>query len=340
LLDGGSWVTWHKPSPWDRAKAALKITGRLLPAARTIRGWGCDAVYSNSLTVCSGALVARLLDLPHIWHLHEFGKEDHGVFYKFGEGFSNRSIGKLSSTCIVVSKAMAVKYGRSIPSSKLNPIYPSMHRGLIPGDSVTGDPAPPPATGRFRLVVVGGIVEGKGQAVAVRALAHLVQQNIDAELFIVGEGYLPYLNTVEEIIRATATGERVHLVGRVRDAAPFLRSADLVLVCSRSEAFGRVTIEAMFAGKPVVGAAAGATIELIQDGVNGLHYRCGDAADLASKIQFLKDHPALLRKLGENGRRWTASHFTKERYGEELMAVIRSVVPVPVDTAITVPAAR
>ena len=340
FFDGGSWVTWHEPSLWNRAKAALKIAGRLLPAALAVRKWECDAIYSNSVTVCGGALVARLLNLPHIWHLHEFGREDHGVFYKFGEAFSNRSIGRLSSACIVVSKVLAAKYSQEIPAVKLKPIYPSMHRGLDVSDVVSNEPAPLPKTGRFRLVVVGGIVEGKGQADAVRALARLVRQGIDAELLIVGEGYLPYLHTVKEIIRAAELGDRVCLVGRVKDATSFIRSADLILVCSRSEAFGRVTIEAMLAGKPVVGAAAGATAELIQDGFNGLLYQWGDATGLASKIQFLKDNPAVLRRLGENGRRWTASYFTKERYADEVIAVIRSVIPAPVDSAIGVAASR
>jgi glycosyltransferase involved in cell wall biosynthesis len=329
FLDGGSWVSWERPSPWNQAKAVAKIAGRLFPAVRTIRGWGCDAIYSNSVTVCGGAVVARLLNLPHIWHLHEFGKE-YGMFYKFGEGFSNRSIGRLSSACILVSNDLAAKYGQFIAPSKLRVVYPSMHRGLSSGEySGTQSTLAPAFAGRFRLVIVGGLVEGKGHADAVQALAHLVREGVNAELLIVGESYPAFRGTLEEIARSNALSGRVSFVGRVRDASPFLRAADVVLVCSRGEAFGRVTIEAMLAGKAVVGAAAGATVELVQDGFNGLLYKCGDPADLAAKVRFLVDHPAIVQRLGQNGKRWAASRFTRERYGEELMAVLSSVVRAP-----------
>jgi len=339
FLDGGSWVTWRRPSLWGRAKAAAKIAGGLLPAVREISRWRCDAIYTNSLTTCGGALAARLLGLPHIWHLHEFGKEDHGVSYRFGEAVSNRAIGTLSSVCIVVSRALRAKYSRFIPASKLKVIYPSMHRGVTGAQYCSGHLAPAPGRkGPFRLVVVGGIVEGKGQADAVRALALLVRQGVDAELSIVGEPYLPYSRTVEELVRATSMSDRVQMVGRVRDASPYLQCADLVLVCSRSEAFGRVTIEAMLAGKAVVGAAAGATTELIQDGHTGFLYKPGDAEDLAAKIRRLAAQQSLLKQLAENGRRWASGHFTVERYASELMDVLCTVVPSPAGPVRAVPA--
>jgi glycosyltransferase involved in cell wall biosynthesis len=325
FLDGGSWVTWERPSPWNRAKAVAKISGKLFPSVRKVRRWGCDAIYSNSLTVCGGAVVARLLNLPHIWHLHEFGKE-FGVCYKFGEAFSNRAIGRLSSVCILVSNALAAKYGRFIAPSKLRVVYPSMHRELVRSEHSAAQSTVAPAPGgRFRLVIVGGLVEGKGQEEAMQALAHLVREGVNAELVMVGESYPAYRRTLEEIARSNALLDRISFVGRVRDASPFLRTADVVLVCSRWEAFGRVTIEAMLAGKAVVGAAAGATPELVQDGFNGLLYKCGDPADLAAKVRFLTEHPAVLRQLGENGERWAATRFTRERYGEELMAIITSL---------------
>lgn len=326
LLDGGSWVSWREPSFWARGKAAAKIAYRLLPAIHVIRRWSCDAVYSNALTVCGGALAAQTLNLPHIWHLHEFGKEDHGLFYKFGENVSNRAIGRMSSTCIVVSNALAAKYRGFVAPSKLKVLYPSMHwdRKNEPS-GVQAMPAPAPS-GRLRLVIVGGLVEGKRQEDAVVALDHLRRDCVDAELSIVGEGYPPYRNTIMSVVQSRSLQDRVQLIGRVPDATPFIRSADIVLVCSKSEAFGRTTIEAMLAGKPVVGAAAGATMELVQNGFSGLLYTCGDAVDLAAKIRLLSEHPTLRIQCGENGRRWARVRFTKERYGEELMSLLSSAI--------------
>ncbi len=327
FLDGGSWVTWTKPSCWCRVKAALKISGMIAAGVRTVSKWKCDVIYSNTITVCNASIIAKLLKLPHIWHIHEFGREDHGVSYKFGEAFSNSAVGVLSSACVVVSKALAAKYGRHIAASKLTVVYPSMHRARAAseGGSECTD-ARFARTGRFRMLVVGGVVEGKGQIDAIRALARLVREGIDAELFIVGESFPGYRDRLDEVVRVNNLEARVCFVGRVDNASDLMSAADMLVVCSRSEAFGRVTVEAMFAGRPVVGAASGATPELVREGFNGLLYETGNDADLASKVRFLHQHPEFAQELGDNGRSWALKYFTKARYAEEMLDVLQSVV--------------
>ena len=63
------------------------------------------------------------------------------------------------------------------------------------------------------------------------------------------------------------------------------------MVCSNREAFGRVTVEAMFAGNPVLAADSGANIELVQDKKNGRIYKNKDLVDLAEKMQWFIDEP-------------------------------------------------
>jgi glycosyltransferase involved in cell wall biosynthesis len=103
-------------------------------------------------------------------------------------------------------------------------------------------------------------------------------------------------------------------------------SSDIVLVCSRSEAFGRVTIEGMFSGRPVIGARSAATAELIKDGVNGLLYDPGNPGDLAEKIKRLQECPGLGERLGHEARAWVRRYFTIDRYADELFAVLHPLL--------------
>lgn len=320
VLDGSFWISWAKPSVWERVKGALRIATTVVRACRQIRAWKCDVVYTNTLSTPYGAIAARLLNLPHIWHLHEFGREDHGVYYLFGEGFSNRVLGRMSKVCLVVSNALARKYGRSIGNSKLRTVYPSMHRAHngFAGGRTTGEVA---GTKRFRIAIVGSVVEGKGQRDAIEAVSHLVHGGIDAELIIVGEGDPAYERELKGLIAQYGLESRVSFTGRVANASEYVEVADAVAVCSRSEGFGRVTIEAMFAGKPVVGADSGATPELVRDGYNGYLYRCHQSVDLAAKLKLLYENPKMLRELGSNGRNWASGYFTKERYSTEIAGV-------------------
>lgn len=75
---------------------------------------------------------------------------------------------------------------------------------------------------------------------------------------------------------------------------------DVAMMCSRAGALGRVTAEAMLAGKPVVGARSGATSELLREGFNGLLCAPGDLQELAQRLRFLFKHPEAARQMGAN----------------------------------------
>ncbi len=101
-------------------------------------------------------------------------------------------------------------------------------------------------------------------------------------------------------------------------------------MCSRMEAFGRVTIEAMKMGTPVIGARSGGTPEVIREGLTGLLYTPGDVKELADKIQQLCENRQTARQMGEQARRWAMASFTQERHGAEVLAILREARGAPV----------
>lgn len=315
-----AWVDW--------LRSAVGIILNTIVVAWKVHHWQPDYVYSNTATVCVGAFASRLTSRPHVWHLHEFGMEDQGLSFLFGQRSSLAVIDRLSFRCICVSEALAAKYRRSIEPSKITVIYPSMHQSLRDGtrggtEVASLAPLASP-TKRFRCVIAGALMEGKGQDESVRALVQLKDTGVDAELLIVGDGLPAYRRKLEDSIKTNQLEGRVHFAGHVADVLPLMRSSDAVLICSRSEAFGRVTIEGMFSGTPVIGARSGATAELIKEGVNGILYNHGDPADLAAKIEYLCHNPAVGKQLGMNAQRWVRSYFTPERYTRELMSIVES----------------
>ncbi len=73
--------------------------------------------------------------------------------------------------------------------------------------------------------------------------------------------------------------------------------ANTLVMGNTNEAFGRVTVEALTAGRPVVGANSGGTAELVHHGVDGLLFRPGDAADLARCLARLGANPEMLTEM-------------------------------------------
>jgi glycosyltransferase involved in cell wall biosynthesis len=280
----------------------------------------CDLIITNTVNICVGALVAKLLRIPHVWYFREFGYEDHGWRFHLGEKPSLWLMNRHTSLGLAVSKAVAAKYQDGLPAARVHHVY----------QPIDVDPSSPDIPllrekSQFTCIIVGRLQEGKRQEDAVRALAILRDQGIPLHLWVVGGCDPAYFDFLQNLVAEHNLGEQVRFLGEVDNAFPYMQQADALLLCSRCEAFARVVVEGMKAGKPVVGTNSGGTVEQIQEGVNGFLYEPRDHQDLAAKIKYLHAHPAEAQKMGENGRQWAMQTFTRQRYREEIARILGQV---------------
>jgi glycosyltransferase involved in cell wall biosynthesis len=295
-VSGGRWRT-----PTHRVRRVAGTVAGAGALARVLARRRPDAIVTNTLAVGSPALTARWLGVPHVWYVHEFGREDHGLHFDLPCGAAHRLMRHLSTEVIVDSQAVGravrewadparvhvVAYAVDVPSLPCRP----------PGDGVT-----------LRLALIGRRAPGKRQEDAIRAVGMLAARGVDVSL---------------ELVDAGGAAGRVRFTAFTPDRFARLGDADVALMCSSSEAFGRVTVEAMKLGRPVVGADAGGTAELVRDGWNGLLYPPGDSQALALRIERLHRDRPLLRDLGARAQEWSRATFTSERYADGLLASLR-----------------
>lgn len=90
-------------------------------------------------------------------------------------------------------------------------------------------------------------------------------------------------------IRPGGFADYIKIVSYTQQVVSYYALADVVLVCSTFETFGRVAVEAQKCGLPLILSDVGANPERIEDGVNGLLYQKGNIAELAEKIEILRD---------------------------------------------------
>ena len=155
----------------------------------------------------------------------------------------------------------------------------------------------------LKVVLIGRIVPSKGQKDAVLAIKELVNKNLKVELLLVGKSKkkkIEYIKDIRQIIRENNLSKNIKIHGFVDNPFSILKQADLALMCSPNEAFGRVTLEAMLLEKPVIGTNAGGTKELIKNKYNGFLYQPGDYKDLARKIEFFYLDKKELKRCGKN----------------------------------------
>ncbi|SEO52304.1 glycosyltransferase family 4 protein [Nitrosovibrio sp. Nv6] len=318
------WISQRKwmLTPY-RIVRTLKALVVAVQMAQVIKRWNCDLVYTNTAVVGAGAFAAWLACRPHIWHSHESGYHNPSLKFDLGSRWVARLMDHFSALIIVNSYSVKEDYARYIEPGRMHLVYQSVTlREEIEISQRRIDATEP----LFRCAIVGSLHAWKGQDEAINALSEVVRRGINAHLLLVGDGGKRFAAALLQQIKDLGLEERVKLIGYAENPLQFICMADVVLVCSRWEAFGRVTVEAMLAGKAVIGSSNGGTTELIQDGKTGLLYERGNHTQLADRIQYLYENPEVKSKLGEAARIWAASRFTQERYAKEVLDLLKGVL--------------
>jgi glycosyltransferase involved in cell wall biosynthesis len=187
---------------------------------------------------------------------------------------------------------------------------------FVPEDPVVGS-----HKGGYALFL-GRLVEEKGINVVVKSWSRA--QGIP--LWVAGDG--PLRSVVEEALHH-ANSDNVKYLGWVsRDKAiQLLKEAHMLVFPSQwYEGFPMTIAEAYACGTPVIASRLGAMQEIVHHGRTGLHFAPGDAADLASTVEWACSHPEEMREMGRNARGEFEEKYTAAANYEMLMAIYHSVI--------------
>ncbi|MBI1296449.1 glycosyltransferase [bacterium] len=193
-------------------------------------------------------------------------------------------------------------------------------------DPMIFSPSPERQDRPFQIGYAGGLLEEKGVDLLLRACAGLTG---DWRLTLVGSG------AAQSSLRALAVelgiAHRVDLGRRLaaHEMPSFYRGLDAFVLPSRSrpnwkEQFGRVLIEAMSCGVPVIGSRCGEIPNVL--GEAGLIFDEEDVSSLSRHLQDLMDDPTLRAHLSTAGRRRIEAHYTMRQIAAETVNVYREIV--------------
>ena len=254
-------------------------------------------IYSNTIVIDYGFILSKMANLPHIWHIREFGKEDHGIVLRGGEKALYRKLNE-SKGIIYISKAIEEKYSPHIKKGILQEvIYNDISKDFI--NRKTNFNIDPDNS--LKATIIGTIQEGKGQLVAVKAVEKANKLGAKIELHICGKKIGSYYNEVSNYVKDHKLSDQIYFDGFKTKMNEYRSDMDIGIVASKSEAFGRVTVEGMLSNLAMIGADSAATSELITDNVTGLLYKNGDIDELAEKLVYLYKDRKKLKELAING---------------------------------------
>lgn len=282
---------------------------RLGRLCRLYRDAHIDLIYTNSVCVNVGLLMAERLGLPHIWQARE-------SLSQFSLSLSlvlSRKVWALhANKCnILISDYMMDYYRPYLPADRMVRIY----NGVSLPAGVQRE-KPNVLSGRLKVACVGVISEQKNQMELLKAQAVLKDRGIAIETYFYGASRPDYVLMMQRFISEHQLDDIAHIVGHTDDVFKELQSMNLGVVTAHDEAFGRVTIEYMLMHMPVIVSNSGANAELISVGETGEIYPLGDVVQLADYIETYVRHPELLKLQGDEAARVAERDFSAEKNAE------------------------
>lgn len=259
---------------WTNFQAVRRIR-------KIIKAEEIELVHTNTLAVDVGAAAAYLSKIPHVWHFREYLKEDFG-FKRLNTGMVRKLV-QNSKCCIAIAEGIKTKYQKEYGISLVK-LYDGIECSLYeqPVNMDEDDIEMP------ELLMAGAVSEGKGQWDAVRAVEILVNKGVEVHLSIVGNGDPAFIKALKKYVKEKKLTKYIIFRPFTRGLQKMRAKSSIVLVCSRMEALGRVTAEAMLSGKIVIGTNTGGTLELIgRDEERGYLYQYDHPEELAGKIEYV-----------------------------------------------------
>ncbi len=322
-----SW--WSEPSfnEKDKEDRDNRLTSSLekvlVNLRQSISKLNPDVIFTNTLSIPWGAITAAFLGKPHVWFVREFGTLDRGLKYFYPSDIMLDFVKSSSNIILTNSNAVKEKHFGDTSNKNIQTVYSFIN---IPSSSLSRDKEKYfTRTRATKLLISGSLYEAKGQKDAVLAVKELVKRQKNVELIIMGGISTEYANNLVSFVEREKLGAYVKFIGYKENPYPVMNQADIVLTCSRIEAFGRVTLEAMLLKKPVIATKVGGIPELITDGFNGFLYKPGNHLQLADKIEYLISNPKKIREMGKNGYNYAKKKFTRKEYGGKIYDLLNSL---------------
>ena len=284
----------------------------LYKLSRICKKENIDIIHSNNSVLDIGFFLSKIVGKPHLWHLRELMDLDFGWKPLLGWHYLFKCL-KFSDATLSITSAVKDHY-------RLNGIKNAYQ--ISDAVRSINDVCLDTCKEKY-FMMCGNLSETKGVDFAVRAFGIFNSRIKGYRLRLVGAIKDDYKLYILDIAKEYGIANEIVFEGYQKNPKPFYAKASGYLMCSKYEALGRVTIEAMFYGCPVIGRNSGGTKEIIEDGRTGFLFNteeeCADRMEKVVRDDSIID---IIRNAQEKAK----SDFSLESYGKKIIEIYNNLL--------------
>jgi glycosyltransferase involved in cell wall biosynthesis len=269
-----------------------------------------NIIHSNSSVISIGEYLSNKLNIRHIWHLREFIDPDHNM----------NILGDLNKYKIRIQNSDKIL----CITKRIANHFEVQDKALILHDAVRKQGRYKPSRRRSNyFLFCGALVKNKGVEEAIQSFCRVFSLHHDLRLLIVGSGELNYENYIKNKVIELKMQNNVEFLGFRNDIDELMANALAFLMCSKNEALGRVTIEAMLNYCVVLGYNDGGTSEIINHGTTGFLYENIDQL-VGYMNDIVTDKEINFDTIRRNAYEFACANFLEEQFGKRLIEYYNS----------------
>ena len=310
---------------------ALGSLGQIVPLITQVvqRARKYDLIYANTQkALVVGAVASFLARRPLVYHLHDILSLEH--FSKTNLRVAVNLINRCAALVIANSQASKMAFLEAGGKSDLvRVVYNGFAAKNYEVDEleVRNLREHLRLEGKFVIGHFSRLSPWKGQHILIDALSQCPQ---DVVVILVGDalfGEQEYVKDLHQKVAGLGLENRVNFLGFRADIPQLMTMCDLITHTSiAAEPFGRVIVEAMLCGKPVIAAEAGGAMELVEDGINGFLVTPGEPQKLAQVIHNCRQESVKTANIANNARISASERFDVRIINQQIQELLKSII--------------
>ena len=276
-----------------------------------LTGRRIDIVHTNTSITYVGWRLSKAFNARLVWHIREYLDLDFDADPFPGRNFLRHRINRADyRICITNSVANHWNFKKKNTAVLYNAIIK------------TGNFHIRYKKDRYFLFCAAFLTENKGIYSAVKSFCESRVHKCGFQLKLIGEYSSETKSKIIELADRYGAAESIIFLGSMLDPSEIFIYATGFLMCSKNEALGRVTVEAMYYGCPVIGRDSGGTAEIIEDGVTGFKYN--NEEECSAKIRYVANND--MHAIIEAAHHYAINNFSESKFGPQVLSIYDSIV--------------